>query len=124
MAEKATREVLLEYSTLVDGPDGRAYAARACGREMEDALWEGWIEFVPEDASAVLRTERETTQPNRADALYWATGLSPVYLEGALARTLAPRTPVYEGPPARPAFDGPAPARQRQRPDQAGGGGS
>jgi hypothetical protein len=41
--------------------------------------------------------------------VYWATGLTPVYLEGALRRTLKPleRAPVEPAP--RPAYDGPAP---------------
>jgi len=42
--------------------------------------------------------------------LYWATGLTRVYLEGALARALGPE-PVLELPQVHvePAFDGPAP---------------
>ena len=35
-----------------------------------------------------LRSFRETTQPNLTDLRYWATGLTPVYLEGALERIL------------------------------------
>lgn len=43
--------------------------------------------FEPEEGGgATLRTGRETTQPDREDLLCWATGLEPVYLEGALAR--------------------------------------
>ena len=57
----------------------------------------------------VLRSQRETTQPNLTDLKYWATGLSPVYLEGVLARTLDPRTPRVETVPS-PAYDGPAPS--------------
>jgi len=34
----------------------------------------------------VLRTEQETSQPNRAAIEYWADGLEPIYLDGALAR--------------------------------------
>jgi len=52
-------------------------------------MWEGWVEFDPVDGGPTIRTPRETTQPNRADAEYWATGLEPVYLEGALDRALA-----------------------------------
>jgi hypothetical protein len=103
--------VLLTFDTQLLTTDGRAYTARACGRERTDRLWEGWIEFVPDDASSVLRSGRETTQPNLADLQYWATGLTPVYLEGALARALA-------GPPREraaprveaPTYEAPAPA--------------
>ncbi|HEY7169681.1 MAG TPA: hypothetical protein VH417_02480 [Vicinamibacterales bacterium] len=81
-------EVLLEFSTPVQGPDGRLYGARAVGAEMADGLWHAWIEFSPGDAGDIAATDRETTQPNRTDALYWATGLTQIYLEGALIRAL------------------------------------
>jgi len=108
-------DVLLNYEKPVIGDDGRSYAARACGRENENGLWEGWIELVPGDGSPVLRSERETTQPNRADTEYWATGITPIYLEGALRRTLEPREPVFEAPPGEPAYDGPAPPPESAR---------
>src|SRR4051794_29955514 len=68
--------------------DGRVYTAQVCGRVRDDGIWEGWLEFVPHDGSAVLRSARETTQPKASDLEYWATGLTPVYLRGALERTL------------------------------------
>jgi len=58
-----------------------------------------------------VRSGRETTQPNLVDLEYWATGLTPVYLDGALRRALAGRTRVVSPAPVEtPAFDGPAPA--------------
>ena len=82
-------EVLLEFDASVNGRDGNNYGARACGRVMDDGhRWEGWIEFVPTHGGTVLRTPRETVQPNRQDTIYWATGLSEAYLEGALERAL------------------------------------
>ena len=87
---------------------GVAYKAQACGAPIAGNLWEAWIEFIPLDGGASLRSGRETTQPNREDAVYWATGLTPVYLEGALTRALNPpvRTVVA---PSEPMFNGPAP---------------
>jgi len=73
-------------------------------------MFEGWIEFVSTDGDQVLRSQRETTQPNLPDLQYWATGLTPVFLEGALARTLDTRKPRSE-PPSPPAFDAPAPSQ-------------
>lgn len=108
-------DVLHTFESALEDGDGRSYTARACGRESDGGRWEGWIEFVPENGSPVLRSERETTQPNRTDAEYWAGGLTPVYLEGALQRTLEPREPVYEAPPDRPAYSGPAPPRGHER---------
>lgn len=102
-------EVLVEFSDPVVGQDGDRYIARACGGEAENGLWQGWIEFVRTTGGEVLRSGRETTQPNRGDTMYWATGLTPVYLEGALRRALKPleRAPVEPMP--APAYDGPAP---------------
>ena len=100
--------VLEQFADPVEGSDGKRYRAQACGGAMPDGLWEGWIEFVPVGGGAALRSPRETTQPNRRDAMYWATGLTPVYLEGALSRALNPlvkHVPVQ----AEPWFDGPAP---------------
>ena len=103
-------EVLASYEEPVIGPDGTAYRAQACGAEANDGTtrWEGWIEFLPLDGGTPLRSRRETTQPNRKDTAYWATGLSGVYLRGTLERTLSP---APDAPPVRvvaPVFDGPA----------------
>jgi hypothetical protein len=103
-------EVLVEFQTVMTAPDGRRYIPRACGRETGH-IWEGWIEFVSPDGSAPpLRTERETVQPNRDDLMYWAQGLTNVFLSGALDR--AARGAVrFEREVSRQAhFDGPAPS--------------
>ncbi len=105
-------EVLVDFDGTVTGSDERVYVARACGRERKDGLWEGWLEFAPVDGSTVLRTSRETTQPNRADLLYWATGLTLSYLDGALLRILRP-TPSSQTRTTResqPAYREPATA--------------
>ncbi len=83
-------EVFVEFSEPIMVKDGRTFVARACGAEMDSNLWQGWLEFVPLDDGPAVRTGRETTQPNRTDTAYWATGLTPVYLEGALERALNP----------------------------------
>jgi hypothetical protein len=102
--------VILTYQTTLATPEGRTYRPRACGRPRDDGTWEGWLEFLPNDASEVVRSARETTQPNLADLEYWATGLTPIYLEGALARALA--SPLQAAPAPvleTPVYDGPAP---------------
>jgi hypothetical protein len=104
-------EVLVEFDAAFPGRDGATYTPRACARMTEDGRWEGWIEFSDVDTGVVVQTARETTQPTRDDAMYWATGLSRVYLEGALGRALSPR--VRPEPPVlhvEPAFDAPAPS--------------
>ena len=76
-----------KYSTVVHDEDGIPYEVAAFGGTMADGLWEGWLEFSPLGSELpVLRTDRETTQPNRKALEYWATGLEPVYFEGAFAR--------------------------------------
>jgi hypothetical protein len=67
--------------------DGATYTAKIFGTPRADGTWEGWLEFHPADKrKPVLRTEPETSQPNRTTVEYWALGLEPIYLEGALAR--------------------------------------
>jgi hypothetical protein len=102
-------EVLVEFTDPVSDSEGMTYTARACGSEMDDGRWQGWIEFLPLDGADAIRSGRETTQPNRADALYWATGLTQVYLEGALERALKPLVRPPARPIAPPIFDEPAP---------------
>ena len=90
-------------------PDGRIYTAQACGRVRDDGIWEGWLEFVPHDGSEVLRSSRETTQPKFTDLEYWVAGLTPVYLRGALERTLTPPSVAVEAPVVQSVYDAPAP---------------
>jgi hypothetical protein len=103
-------EILVQFEEPVLSSDGTPYRAQACGAAMDTGMWEGWIEFVPLDGGTPVRSRRETTQPNRGDAVYWATGLSATYLEGALERAL--RGPIVKPivPAAEPIFDSPAPA--------------
>jgi hypothetical protein len=99
-------EVLVRFSPPIhDG--GAAFRAQACGAPMSDGRWTAWIEFMPLDGGRPLRSPRETTQPNRTDVEYWATGLTPVYLEGALQRA---RNPVVRkrSQRAEPVFKAPA----------------
>ena len=102
-------EALVEFDAAFPGPDGAKYAPRACARMAVDGRWEGWIEFSDLDTGDVIRTGRETTQPSRDDAMYWATGLTRVYLEGALSRALAGvRRLESTEIEVEPAFEGPA----------------
>ena len=76
-----------QHSAVVQGDGGKRYRARVYGEERRDGTWSGWLEFVPTDGSTrVVRTDQETSQPDRRAVEYWAGGLEPVYLEGALQR--------------------------------------
>jgi hypothetical protein len=103
-------EVLVVFDVQLTSPDGRRWTAQTCGGVADDGLWEGWIEFLPFEADeSPIRTPRETEQPNRNLLLYWAQGLTAVYLDGALLRALrahgmtAPRSIA-----AHAAFESPA----------------
>lgn len=79
-----------EYTSRVSGPKGR-YVARAFS-EQRGNVWIGWLEFHPLDGSGpVLATGEETSQPDSKAVEYWASGLEPVYLEGAIGRARAKR---------------------------------
>jgi hypothetical protein len=100
-------ELLLQFDEPVIAGDGKSYIARVCGDEMPSGLWQAWIEFIPTGPGDPVRSGRETTQPNREDTRYWATGLTPIYLEGSLRRALNPFVrPVRDVMP--PVFDSPA----------------
>ncbi len=79
-------ELLQEYAHMIDA-DGTTYIIRTYGEERTDGTWIGWLEFHPTDETEpVLRTEQETSQPNLTALEYWATGLEPVYFDGAFER--------------------------------------
>ena len=85
-------ETLLKYQHLVVAEDGTRYEARACGGPMPGGTWQGWIEFVPLPDGQPVRTPRETTQPNRVDTEYWATGVSVGNSSGACTKGMDRRT--------------------------------
>jgi len=108
-AEVVVAEVLVEFGEAITSADGKNYTARACGSEMGDGKWQGWIEFIPIGQGEPVRSGRETTQPNRRDTEYWATGLTYVYLEGSLHRARKPLVRPVAPEVAPPIFDTPAP---------------
>jgi hypothetical protein len=88
--EREMAEVLVKFDEAIADESGNRYFAQAAGRERDDGLWEGWLEFLPTlDTGEALASERETTQPNRVNLKYWAEGLTRIYLEGALQRAIA-----------------------------------
>ena len=82
MAEQIER-----LTPVVRDEEGIEYSIEVCGQTTSTGSWEGWLEFHPLDLPApVLRTDRETTQPDRRALEYWASGLEPLYFEGAFSR--------------------------------------
>ena len=72
------------------------------GRSRPHDTWEGWLVFERQRDARRFSTPVETTQPDANAILYWASGLTDVYLQGALERALsvsiAPRS-MAEAPP-------------------------
>ena len=101
-------EVLVDFDTTIRADDGTKWHPRVCGAIADDCLWEGWVEFLPaggEDREPI-RTRRETEQPKRSDLMYWAQGLTQVYLEGALQRARRHASEsASAGLPATPAIE-------------------
>lgn len=80
-------ELIQQYQLHIDDANGVTYSISAHGESRSDGTWAGWLEFHPTDNThSTLRTDRETSQPNRGALEYWASGLEPVYFEGAFAR--------------------------------------
>lgn len=90
-------EVLVKFDESIPRADGVKYFAQAMARERPDKLWEGWLEFSAVEGSEEgewIPSGRETTQPNRDAVMYWAQGLSRVYLMGALERAVSPTAAI------------------------------
>jgi hypothetical protein len=80
--------------------EGQAYdRAFVWAEPQPGGTWAAWIEFVSSEGRAVLQTDRETSQSNLESVAYWATGLEPLYFEGAFRRAMkrqVPDEPVSE----------------------------
>ncbi|HZS36507.1 MAG TPA: hypothetical protein VFF06_06765 [Polyangia bacterium] len=94
-------ELIHEHSSRVFDRLGRAFVARIFAAPDQRGVWSGWIEFHALDGGPLLRTGTETTQPNRDSVAYWASGLEPIYLEGAFerARAAAPASSAWRKQP-------------------------
>ena len=90
-------DLMMQLSHAVSDTRG-TFTARAMARECHDGRWEAWLEFVPSNtATSVYTTPIETRQRDRETMKRWASGLTRVYAEGALARARNAAGP----PPAR-----------------------
>ena len=84
--------VMMQLSDTVSDKRG-TFHALVMARERNDGRWEGWLEFVPADKdSCRYATPIETRQHDRVTMERWASGLTVVYADGALARARTPLT--------------------------------
>ena len=78
--------VMMRLSDTVSDDRG-TFHALVMARERSDGSWEGWLEFVSTDTdSRRYATGIETRQHDRVTMERWASGLTAVYADGALAR--------------------------------------
>jgi len=83
----STSQLIRQHSERVRDTLGNVYEVFIYGEPRLDGTWEGWLEFAPlSPGLSLLRTGRETTQPDLSALEYWATGLEPMYLAGAFQR--------------------------------------
>ena len=88
--------VMMRLSETVSDDRG-TFHARVMARERNDGSWEGWLEFVPADNdSCRYLTPIETRQHDRVTMERWASGLTVVYADGALARARTAHTATAE----------------------------
>jgi hypothetical protein len=77
-----------------------AFSVSVIARDTGGDTWEGWLEFAPAapNGTSGFVTGIETRQHDRRSLERWASGLTSVYAEGALARALdrQPDTPTSE----------------------------
>ena len=88
--------LMMQLSETVSDERG-TFHARVMARERNDGSWEGWLEFVPsDDDSCRYATPIETHQHDRVTLERWASGLTAVYADGALARARTLHTATTE----------------------------
>ena len=125
-----TIQFVQQYTPILSTATGEQYVARAYTDRQPGGLWEAWLVFFSLTTGAVLATDRETTQGKLEYILYWASGLSPTYLLGALERALdlRPEAQLAAGR-TRPEPGDPCPAGgrglrrgRRERHSRRGGG--
>lgn len=76
--------LLQEFEQAIRDRDGNLYRVYLYGRSRPGDTWQGWLVF--ERDGQRLSTPVETTQPNAEAVIYWATGLTDAYFDGALER--------------------------------------
>ncbi len=78
-------QLIHEHAEHLRVEDQGEYTIRVFGARRGDGTWLGWLQF-ESDTGELRRTPVETTQASRHALEFWATGLEPVYLEGAFRR--------------------------------------
>lgn len=88
-------DLIMRFPEPVSSPRG-VFSSCVRGRDRGDGSWEAWLEFTPAapEAATAFVTGIETHQHDRVALERWASGLTRVYAEGALARATALHPPA------------------------------
>ena len=86
--------LLQEFERRITDNTGTIYRVFLYGQSRPADTWVGWLAFERISDGRRFSTDVETTQPNAQAVIYWATGLTDAYFDGALARALQPRKVV------------------------------
>ena len=80
-------ELMMRFSDTVSDERG-TFQPCVMAHDRGDGTWEGWLEFASArtDEATMYITQVETHQRDRVTLERWASGLTHVYAEGALAR--------------------------------------
>ena len=82
--------------------NGETFITYLHGRETQKGSWEAWLVFERVPDGRRFTSPVETTQSNAQAVIYWATGLSNSYFEGALRRAREQRRRAAFAPHAGP----------------------
>ena len=85
--------LLQQFEQPIEDSAGTTYNVSVHGRSRPGDTWQGWLVFERATDGRRFSTGVETTQSSAEGILYWATGLTGAYFDGALARALEPRDP-------------------------------
>ncbi len=86
-------QLLQQFEQPIVDRNGDLHTVYLYGRARPGDTWQGWLVFQRQRDGRRSTTPVETTQPNREAVLYWATGLTDAYFDGALARAQRPSDP-------------------------------
>jgi hypothetical protein len=82
--------LLQQFEQPITDGVGNIYTVYVYGRSRPADTWQGWLVFERLNDGRRFSTDVETTQTSAEAILYWATGLTGAYFDGALARAMKP----------------------------------
>ncbi|HEU4889602.1 MAG TPA: hypothetical protein VFV49_17080 [Thermoanaerobaculia bacterium] len=80
--------LLQQFEQPIADAAGTTYNVYVYGRSRPADTWQGWLVFERLTDGRRFSTDVETTQPSAEAILYWATGLTDAYFDGALVRAM------------------------------------